>query len=79
MLVLVFIYGNETMIWKEKERSRIMDIRKNSLRASLGIRKIDKILNTLIKERCGVTKGSLKWFEYIKIVCGGRFTKECTG
>ena len=57
MLVLVFIYGNETMIWKEKERSRIMDIRKNSLRASLGIRKIDKILNTLIKERCGVTKG----------------------
>ena len=38
LLVSVLIYGNETMLWKEKERSRIMAVQMGNLRGLLGIR-----------------------------------------
>ena len=44
----VLMYGSETMIWNEKERSRI-DL--------LGIRRVDEVPNAWIRELCGVTKG----------------------
>ena len=39
------MYGSETMIWKEKERPRIMAVRMDSLRGWLGIRRMDKVPN----------------------------------
>ena len=39
LLVSVLLYGNETMIWREKERSRIRALQMESLRGLLGIRK----------------------------------------
>ena len=39
LLVSVLIYGSETMIWKEKERSRIRAVQMDNFRGLLGIRK----------------------------------------
>ena len=46
MLLPVFTYGNETMIWREKERSRIRAVQMDKLRSLLGIRRMDKVPNT---------------------------------
>ena len=37
LLVPVLMYGNETMLWKEKERSRIRTVQMHNLRGLLGI------------------------------------------
>ena len=50
-------YGSETMIWREKERSRIWDVQMDNLRGLLGIRKMDKVPNAWIREFWGVKKG----------------------
>ena len=41
LLVHVLMYGSETMLWKEKEISRIRDIQMNNLRGLLGIRRMN--------------------------------------
>ena len=51
----VHIYGNETIIWKEKERPWIRVIQMNSLRGLLG--RIDEIKIIWIRELRGVMKG----------------------
>ena len=38
----LFLYGSETVIWKEKERSRIRTVQMDNLRCLLGIRRMDK-------------------------------------
>ena len=38
LCVLILMYGNESMIWKEKERSRIRVIQLGNLRGLLDIR-----------------------------------------
>ena len=57
LLVTVLMYGSETMLWKEKERSRIRAVQMDNLRGLLGIRSIDRVPNARIRELCGVTKG----------------------
>ena len=47
------MYGSETMLWREKERSRIRVLQMNNLRGLLSIRRMDKVLAQLY----GVTKG----------------------
>ena len=49
LLVLVLIYGIETMIWKEKESSRIKAIQIDNLRGLLGIRRMGKVLNAQLR------------------------------
>ena len=44
----VRMYGSETMIRKEKERSRAVQM--DNLRGLLGIRRIDKVPNSRIRE-----------------------------
>ena len=56
LLMPVFMYGSETMIWKEEERSRIRAVQTNNLSGVLGIRRMDKIPNAQIRELCGVSK-----------------------
>ena len=43
LLVPVFMYSNEIMIWKEKERSRIRVVQMENLRGSLNIRTMVKV------------------------------------
>ena len=50
------MYGSETMLWKEKERSRIRAVQMDNLRGLLGIRRMDRIPNVRIREMCGVKK-----------------------
>ena len=38
----VLTYGNEKMIWREKERFRIRAVQMKNLRGLLGIRRMDK-------------------------------------
>ena len=57
LLVPVLTYGSETMIWTEKEISRIRAVQMDNLRGLLGIRRIDKFQNERIRQLCGVTKG----------------------
>ena len=42
LFVPVLMYGSETMLWKEKERSRIRAVQMDNLRGLLGIRRIDE-------------------------------------
>ena len=53
----VLTYDNETMIWREKESSRIRVAQMDNLRGLLVIRRMDKVPNTWTRQLCGVTKG----------------------
>ena len=41
LLVPILMYGSETMIWKEEERSRIRAVQMDKIRSLLGIRRMD--------------------------------------
>ena len=57
-LVPVLMYGNETMLWKEKEISRIRAVQMNKLRGLLVIRRMDRI------ER--IDEGVVRWFGHVE-------------
>ena len=92
LLVPVLMYGSETMLWKEKEISRIRAVQMNNLRGLLGIRRIDRVRNARIREFCGVTngvhemivEGVLWWFGHQERMDNSRFGNriyvgECAG
>ena len=74
LLVPVLMYGSETMLFKEKERSRIRAIQMDNLRELIGIRRMDKVPNARLRELCGVKKGldermdegMLRWFGHVE-------------
>ena len=43
LLLPVLKYGTKTMIWREKERSKIWSVQMDNLRGLLGIRRMDKV------------------------------------
>ena len=51
------MFRSETMIWREKERSRIRAVQMDNFRGLLGIRRVDKVPNAKIRQLCGVMKG----------------------
>ena len=53
LLVPVLMYGSETMIWKEEERSRIRVVQMDKIRSLLGIRRMDRVPNAWIREMWG--------------------------
>ena len=50
------MYGSETILWKEKKRSRIRFVQRDNLRGLLSIRKMDITPNARKREFCGVKK-----------------------
>ena len=74
LLVPVLTYGSETMLWKDKKRSRIKAVPMDNLRKLLGIRRMGRVPNAWIRELCGVKKGQdervdkglLWWFSHVK-------------
>ena len=50
LLVTFLMYSSETMLWKEKERLRIKAVLMDNLRSLLGIRRVDRVPNALIRE-----------------------------
>ena len=92
LLVPVLIYGSETMLWKEKERSRIRAVQMDNLGGLLVIRRMDRVLNAWVRELCGLKKGlderidegMLWWFGHVERMKRDRITKrvyvgECAG
>ena len=57
LLVPVLSYGSDTMIRREKERSKIRAVQMDNLRGLLGIRRMDKVQNAQIRLLCRVMKG----------------------
>ena len=53
-MVPVLTYGSETMIRREKERSRIWAVQMDKLRGLLIIMKMDKVPNAWIRQLCRV-------------------------
>ena len=51
------MYGSETIIWREKERSKIMTVQMDNLKGLLGIRRMGKVPNVRIRQLCRVMKG----------------------
>ena len=51
------------MIWREKERSRIRDGQMDNLRGLLGIRRMNKVPNSDIRQLSGVMKRVDEWIE----------------
>ena len=62
LLAHFLMYSSETMIWKEKESSRIRAVQMDNLRDLLGISRRNKNLNARVMELCRVTKGLMKEF-----------------
>ena len=60
------------MLWKE--RSRVRSVQMDNLRGLLGIRRRDRVLNTWIRELCGIRKGLneridegvLRWYSHVE-------------
>ena len=48
----VLTYDSETMLWKEKERSRIRAVQMDNLRGWSGIRRRDRVPKSRIRELC---------------------------
>ena len=48
---------SETVLWKQKERSRIRDEQIDNLRDLLVIRRTDRVPNARMRELCRVRKG----------------------
>ena len=72
--VPVLIYGSETMLRKEKEKSRIRPVQIDNLRGLLGIRRRDRVLNAQIRKLYRVKRGlderleegMLHWFGHVE-------------
>ena len=45
LVVPVLMYGIKTMLWQEKEYSRVRVVQVDNLRGLLGIRRMDKVSN----------------------------------
>ena len=68
------MYVSETMLWKEKERSRIRVVHMENLRDLLRIRKMNRVPSSRIRELYGVTKrmeerideGVLRWLSHVE-------------
>ena len=50
LLVSVLTYGSETMIWREKERSKIRAVQMDNLRGLLGVRRMEKVPTARIRQ-----------------------------
>ena len=48
--MLFLLYGRETLIWREKERSRIRIVQMDNLRDLLGIKRMDRLPNAQIRD-----------------------------
>ena len=92
LLIPILMYGSETMLWKEKKRSKIRYVQMDNLRVLVGIRRMGRVPNALIRELRGAAKGVdekidegvLRWFGNMERMEKDRTAKrvyvgECAG
>ena len=56
-VLYMFWCGNETMLLKEKEKSRIRALQIDNLKAFISVRRINRMSNQWVRELCRVMKG----------------------
>ena len=91
-LIRFLTYGNETMVWREKESCRIRAVKMDNLRVLLGSKRMDKVSNAQIRQLWGATKGVdekidegvLRWLGHVERMENDRIAKrvyvgECAG
>ena len=49
LLMPVLMYGSETMLWKEKKRSKLRAVQMDNLTGLLGIKRMDRVPNARIR------------------------------
>ena len=84
LLIPVNTYESETMLWKEKEKSRIRPVQMDNFRGLFVIRRMDRVLSLRIRELCRVTKsinkriheGVLRWFCHVESMEKDRIGKR---
>ena len=79
LLVSVFMYGSDTLIRREKERSMISAVQTGNLRGLLGFRRMDKVSNAWISE--GWTDELMKalgWFGHVERMENDRIVRVST-
>ena len=68
------MYGSETKLWNEKERSRVRAVQMDNLRRLLHNKRMARVPNARIRELCRVRKGLderieesvLWWFSHVE-------------
>ena len=84
LFVPVLTYGSETMLWREKARSRLRAVQMENLRELRGIRRMDRVQNSRIRKLCGVRKGLdesidegvLRWLGHVESMERDKITKR---
>ena len=54
LLLPVLMYGSDTMLWREKESSRVRAVQIHDLNGLLDVRRMDRVPNARVRELCGV-------------------------
>ena len=83
----VLMYDSETMLWEEKERSRVRAVQVDNFRGFLGIRRMDNVSNARMREFWGderIDEGVLRCFGHVERMENDRIAKrvcvrECAG
>lgn len=83
VLIPTLTYGSECWVWQKKNESRLNAVEMRSLRNMCGLRLVDRVRNSVIREKCGlkedvvmkVRKGMLRWFGHIERMSESRVTK----
>ena len=88
LMVPVLTYGSETVIWREKEWSRIRDVQIYNLRGVLGIRRMAKFSEcmdkALVQSDEKIDEGVPRWFGHVERMENGKipmrvYVGECAG
>ena len=72
LLMPVLMNGSETMIWKEKEMSKVRAVEMDNLRGLLVIRRMDKVPNSQIVRS---DERVLQWFRHVERMENGRIAR----
>ena len=84
VLVPTLTYGCETLVWHEREKSRVRAVEMDMLRGVCGVRRIDWVRNEVVRERCGVQKSVdqrveesvLRWYGHVARMGDERIVKK---
>ena len=84
VVIPTVVYGSETWSLSAQERRKIEVFEMMCLRNICGIRRVDRVRNTIIRERCGcelsvlerIERNVLKWFVHVKRMGEERLLKR---
>ncbi|XP_063542355.1 uncharacterized protein LOC134750982 [Cydia strobilella] len=84
VLVPTLMYGSESWVWQKRHQSQVNAVEMRALRSVCGVRLQDRIRNSVIREKCGLSedvvtkieKGMLRWFGHVERMSERRLTKR---